>query len=121
VRRTSSKGYTLVELLIVVVIIGIMATIAIGRFSSIRGKAYDGAAKSDLRNAITAQESYYADNQTYAADVADLEFQASPNVTTTVVAGDIDGYEMTASHADANAKDFCVNSDDGSIVEGTTC
>ena len=121
--RVRSNGFTLIELLIVVVIIGILAAIAIPRFAATKTKAFDGAAKSDLRNAMTAQEAYYADHNTYASDIADLQpfFTASPDVTTTVTSGGISGFEMTAAHATAGAKDFCVNSDVGQIVEGTTC
>jgi len=63
--RGNKKGFTLIELLIVVAIIGILAAIAIPQFSSYRQKAYNSAALSDLKNAKTALESYYADNQHY--------------------------------------------------------
>jgi prepilin-type N-terminal cleavage/methylation domain-containing protein len=121
--RDRSGGFTLIELLIVVVIIGILAAIAIPRFTATKTKAFDGAARSDLRNAMTAQEAYYADYNTYASDVTDLQpfFTQTVNVTTTVTSGDISGFEMTSAHATAGAKSFCVNSDVGEIVEGTTC
>ena len=61
----SNKGFTLIELLIVVAIIGILAAIAIPQFSSYRAKAYNSAATSDLKNAKTTLESYFADNQYY--------------------------------------------------------
>jgi len=61
----NKKGFTLIELLIVVAIIGILAAIAIPQFSAYRQKAYNSAALSDLKNAKTALESYYADNQHY--------------------------------------------------------
>ena len=61
----SRKGFTLIELLIVVAIIGILAAIAIPQFSSYRAKSYNSAAQSDLRNAKTNLESFYADNQQY--------------------------------------------------------
>ncbi|MBT0653010.1 type IV pilin protein [Geomobilimonas luticola] len=61
----SNKGFTLIELLIVVAIIGILAAIAIPQFSAYRQKAYNSAAQSDLKNAKTQLESYYADNQKY--------------------------------------------------------
>ena len=64
------KGFTLIELLIVVVIIGILAAIAIPKFASTKEKAYLAAMKSDLRNAATAQEGYFADNQTYLSGAA---------------------------------------------------
>ena len=59
------RGFTLIELMIVVAIIGILAAIAIPQFSSYRQKAYNSAAVSDLKNMKTALESYYADNQHY--------------------------------------------------------
>src|ERR687891_1614852 len=59
------KGFTLIELLIVVVIIGILAAIAIPKFASTKEKAYLAAMKSDLRNLVTAEEAYFADNTAY--------------------------------------------------------
>ena len=59
------KGFTLIELLIVVAIIGILAAIAIPQFSAYRAKAYNSASTSDLKNAKTSLESFFADNQTY--------------------------------------------------------
>jgi type IV pilus assembly protein PilA len=64
-KRRNRKGFTLIELLIVVAIIGILAAIAIPQFSSYRQKGYNAAATSDLKNAKTTMEAYYADNQKY--------------------------------------------------------
>jgi len=61
----NKQGFTLIELLIVVAIIGILAAIAIPQFSSYRQKGFNSAAVSDLKNAKTAEESLFADNQTY--------------------------------------------------------
>ena len=116
----NTKGFTLIELLIVVVIIGILAAIAIPRFASTKGKAFDAAAKTDLRNAMTAQEAHYSDNQTYADDVADLDFDGSTNVTTTVEAGDASGYEITAKHSESD-NTWCVNSDVGEVELASDC
>jgi type IV pilus assembly protein PilA len=64
-RIRNRKGFTLIELLIVVAIIGILAAVAIPQFASYRQKGYNSAAVSDLKNAKTALEAYYADNQFY--------------------------------------------------------
>ena len=66
------KGFTLIELLIVVVIIGILAAIAIPKFANTKQKAIVASMKSDLRNLVTAQEAFFADNRDYAGAVDPL-------------------------------------------------
>ena len=65
-RTNNRKGFSLIELLIVVVIIGILAAIAIPKFANTKEKAYIAQMKSDLKNLASAQESYFADKNTYA-------------------------------------------------------
>ena len=72
-RAESEKGFTLIELLVVILIIGILAAIAIPAFLNQRNKAYDSAAKSNLRTAATAEETYATDNNsTYTNNLSDL-------------------------------------------------
>lgn len=64
-KKAGQKGFTLIELMIVVAIIGILAAIAIPQFASYRAKAFDKSTISDVRNAKTTMEAAYADNQQY--------------------------------------------------------
>ena len=95
------QGFTLIELLIVVVIIGILAAIAIPKFEFTKGKANVSAIKSDLRNLMSAQESYYYDYQTYASDVNKLNVGRSKNVSLTIHEADKSGWSATATHPQA--------------------
>ena len=61
----NKKGFTLIELMIVIAIIGILAAIAIPQFAAYRVKSYNSAAQADLRNAKTNLEAFYADYQVY--------------------------------------------------------
>ncbi|MFQ5745614.1 MAG: type IV pilin protein [Gemmatimonadota bacterium] len=113
----NTKGFTLIELLIVVVIIGILAAIAIPQFASTKQKAFDATAKSDVRNAMSAMEAYYADNQVYAtAALATGNFTTSQGIAITS-GGSAAGYQVTASHT-ASGNTFWVVSGSGTSIEG---
>jgi len=71
------RGFTLIELMIVVAIIGILAAISIPQFLSYQTKAFNSTALSDLRNIATAEEAYYVDQQTYVNLPAIVGFSAS--------------------------------------------
>ena len=64
----NKSGFTLVELLTVILIIGLLAVIALPRFVNTREKAYYSAMRSDLRNLATAEEDYFAASLTYTTD-----------------------------------------------------
>jgi len=65
----NKKGFTLIELMIVIAIIGILAAIAIPQFAKYRSKAYNASALSDLKNVRTEVEAYYADHDNYPANL----------------------------------------------------
>ena len=98
------KGFTLIELLIVVVIIGILAAIAIPKFATTKDKAKLASIKTDLRNLMTAQEAYFSDYSTYAANVAAItgapyNFSFSSGNTQQAVAGVASGWSATVTNA----------------------
>src|SRR5437867_9481190 len=75
-RRLQAKGeggFTLIELMVVVLIIAILIAIAIPTFLGARARAQDRAAQSNLRNALTAEKTYYTDKQAYSASAVDLQ------------------------------------------------
>ena len=61
------NGFTLLELLTVVGIVGVLAAVAIPQYATYRQKGYDALANADLKNAATAEEAYYATNEAYVS------------------------------------------------------
>jgi len=100
--RKREGGFTLIELLIVVVIIGILAAIAIPKFAATKDKAKLASVKTDLRNLMTAQEAYFSDYATYAADFASLQTKTNASLSTgnsATVAGVASGWTATVNNS----------------------
>src|SRR6185312_1452069 len=66
-------GFTLLELIVVVAVLGILAAIAIQQFSLFRARAMDATMRSDLKNAALAMESYYGEFLDYPTSLSAIQ------------------------------------------------
>ena len=99
----SKKGFSLIELLIVIAIIGILVSIGLAAFSRAQTQARDGQRKADIEQIRGALEQYYADNNHYPATadlVGDLQGPAPALVYLKVVPT---GYTYTSS-----GQNYCI-------------
>jgi prepilin-type N-terminal cleavage/methylation domain-containing protein len=93
----SRNGFTLIELVVVVVIIGLLATIAIPKFTNTKEKAHIAAMKSDLRNLATAEEAFFYDSSKYTLSFVQLaNFTPTEGVTITINEATPKGWSATA-------------------------
>ena len=112
------EGFTLVELLVVIIIIGILAAIAIPLYLNQQAKAKDASLKSDLKNAQIEVANALVDDPTGATvSAAVAALPNSNNAPEPTVTGDITvGYTICGTvPGGAHAAGYCINPD-GSVV-----
>ena len=111
-------GFSLLEIVVVVAIIGLLTAIAVPQFMSYRSEAIDAQLKSDLRNAAIAIEAYYAKKSVLPASVAETAgygFQSTAGVTLSLLVVSPTAYQLTAAKAGGSQPSFTYDSGTGAI------
>ena len=99
-RRSNRRGFTFIELLTVMIVIGLLTTVGVPRIRSMKERSYQATLRSDLGALRTAQEVYFAEHQQYATNVVALDMRLSRNVTVTIESTDpYRGWKAAAHHA----------------------
>jgi prepilin-type N-terminal cleavage/methylation domain-containing protein len=100
-------GFTFIEMLVVLVVFGILASIAMPRYRNYKEKAYLTVLRSDLGNLRIAEEAFWAEHMRYSTALPALDFKPTSNVNLTVRAPNpVTGYAAVARHASLPNK-FC--------------
>ena len=118
------SGFTLIELLVVVAIIGILAAIAIPQFAAYRKRGYEGALKSDLKNAATAQEAYFAENRVYKQGALSSGtpsgYSQSADINALNAAVGLNTFQLTATHTNCVGISWSYDNTTG-VTTGPAC
>lgn len=113
--RLRTSGFSLIELLIVMIVLAVLAGIVIPRFLSTKDRAFVATLRSDLRNLTAAQAAYFDDNRAYSGSLDALarHFTPSDNVTIEIDSATTSGWGATATHPSAGPICTVAVSDEG--------
>jgi prepilin-type N-terminal cleavage/methylation domain-containing protein len=117
--RSRDEGFTLVELLVVTVLIGVLASIVVSVFLTQRTKATGATARSDLRNAATMEEAQQTDTGAYTTSLAALRKQGFSE-TQGLQYGFADNADGYCEVARANGTYWWFDSSAGGVQVATT-
>ncbi len=118
--RTSRhrNGFTLIELMVVVAIIAILASIAFPQYASYRVKSMNAATKASLHQLAKAQEDYYLGAETYTLNRASLAnvtgWTVEDTVSVSIIAANSNSWSATASH-NSSPDSFTYSSSGGGL------
>lgn len=134
-RMKDDKGFTLIELMVVVLIIAILIAIAIPTFLGLRKRAQDRAAQSNLRNALTAAKAFYTDEDTFTPSTGDFNALEGETIEPSlewadkdvpdveaevaVVTSDLDSDTAKFGILSASGDFFCIMDDEGQTFYGS--
>jgi len=97
--RKQRVGFTFVEVLVAMLLMGALSAIAVPRYRNFKEKAYLATLKSDLGNLRIAQEAYWSENMVYAPDSTGLDWKPSSLVRISITSSDwSDDFTATAAH-----------------------
>jgi prepilin-type N-terminal cleavage/methylation domain-containing protein len=89
------RGFTLIELMVVVVVLGILAGMAVVRLSGTRDRALIAKMRSDLRTLAVRQESFFSENERFSSSEEELKFGVTQGMQLTILEGDVSGWSAT--------------------------
>ena len=106
--KKGRSGFTLVELMIVITVIAILATIAVASFTRVQKQARDTKRKGDMQTLATSLQAYFTENNSYPASLSELAPTYIPSIPTPPGGGSYTAYSYSIGSG-GNAYGLCVD------------